>query len=155
MRIKKTIFIFSLIFLVSCSQNYYERIYKRTYMIDEIVKINEEIIKTSNPAKKTLYSRKFNKSLVKLDNVLVKDIIRSQEVDYEFCIVADVKHEEKLIQCFIFSKNIKAMAKLEKNKTIISVLGDFHRTYKIFDEYYLKIEIFESSISIKNEEKNN
>lgn len=145
---KKIVLLSLVLFVVSCSPRYYERIYKSTFTVDEIVEINEKLLNSRNIAQKKLYEDRLQDGLVKIDKVTVKSIIDSQNVDYDFCIVSEYKSKKGIVECFIYTKSISTIAKLEEGKSQISVLGNFERMYKLLDDIYLKVDITESAVRI-------
>jgi len=127
-------------------------LFKKVVKMDYVVKEKQYIDSDQNPADKTLHLRQLRNKKVELKNVLVKDITSSSNIDYDFCVIADVKVKNKIIECYIYSKNIKKLAKLKKGKSIIDVKGEFSRFFTMLDEYYTKIEITKSVITLKNKE---
>ncbi|MBN1501881.1 MAG: hypothetical protein JW982_17120 [Spirochaetes bacterium] len=145
---KKVLIIVLLVsFTLSCSQKFYEKMYKKSYTLNEIVAINEKIINAENIAEKKVYSQTLNNSIVEIEKAVVKNIVESQNVDYDFCVVADVENEKGKIQINIFSKNIKVISQLKSGESVIKVIGEFGRMYKLFDDYYLKIDIQDAAIA--------
>lgn len=144
----KKIILLVLIVLAACSPRYYEKIYKKTYVVADVVEINEKIKKAENPAQKKLFDDRLKEGLISIESILVKDVVESQIVDYNFCVVGEYNTEFGVVECYIYSKNLKKIAALENGKTKIEVLGKFNRMYKLLDDVYLKIDIVESAIKI-------
>ncbi len=139
---KKIILIGIIALLASCSY------LKETIKIDEVVVGKKRFDKSSNPAEKFLIRDELSQKKIVLENVLVKNIIPSNNVDYDFCIIADVITSEGNIECYIYTKDIDDISELIKGKTRISVKGDFGRFFTLLDSYYTKIDVLKASIDI-------
>lgn len=139
---KKIILIGIIALLASCSY------LKETIKIDEVVVGKKRFDKSSNPAEKFLIRDELSQKKIVLENVLVKNIIPSNNVDYDFCILADVITSEGNVECYIYSKDIDDISELIKGKTRISVKGDFGRFFTLLDSYYTKIDVLKASIDI-------
>ena len=143
----KIIFPFFLIFyLISCSTTSF---FKEKITIDQVLTAKERIDSSQNPAEVLLLKNDLSEKIIILENVHVKDIIISTNVDYDFCILADLQSDKGLIECHIYTKNIKRISQLVKGVSIISVRGEFKRFFTMFDNYYTKIEITSSIVTIK------
>jgi ATP-dependent protease HslVU (ClpYQ) peptidase subunit len=84
-----------------------------------------------------------------IENLKVKDIITSTNVDYDFCVLSDIQTEKGLIEVYIYTKNVRRISQLKKGETVIDVKGAFSRFFSMLDNYYTKIEITNSVIEIK------
>ena len=144
---KKIIFVIIIALVTSCSY------LKDTMKIDEVVQGKKRYDKSKNLAEKYLIKKELSEKYVEIDNVLVKNIIDSNNVDYRFCIIADEKTPEGDVECYIYTSEIKIISKLVKGKSRISVKGDFGRFFSLLDDYYTKIEIYKSSIVILDSEE--
>jgi hypothetical protein len=121
----------------------------RTKMkVEDVVAEKVKIDSTTNLARKYLILNDLNKKSVVLENILVKEIIPSTNIDYEFCIVADIVVEDKKVECHIYTKNMYKMANLQEGISRINVVGDFKRFFTMLDEYYTKIEIVQAKVSL-------
>ena len=68
--------------------------------------------------------------------------------------IAPFKMTKKgLVECYIYTKNIRIISELKMGKTKIDITGKFSRFFSMLDEYYTKIEIIDASISIHEPEK--
>ncbi|HDP80950.1 MAG TPA: hypothetical protein ENN21_08935 [Spirochaetes bacterium] len=121
---------------------------KPSITVREAMQKKQEIDKSDNPAFKHLVLKDLSKKRVKISGVTVKEITASGNIDYEFCVIADVPYEKGTIDCFIYSHDIKTIAKLAAGKSKIDVSGDFGRFFTLLDSSYTKIEIVGSSITI-------
>ena len=126
-----------------------------SYMtLDEVLVEKEKIDKTDNPARKLLLKNELRdqgiltRNLMEIDNLTVKDVIQSSNIDFDFCIISDMRTKKGMVELYIYTKNISRIANLEKGKTRINVTGEFGRFFTLLDEYYTKIEIVNSSIDI-------
>jgi len=119
--------------------------------INELLTAKESIDNSQNPAEALLLKNKLSKKVLKLKDLTVKDIVNSTNVDYDFCVLADVQSDKGLIECYIYTKNIRRISQLKKGQTIINVKGKFNRYFSMLDNYYTKIEITNSEITINKE----
>ncbi len=99
-----------------------------------------------------ILKNELSQKVIELKDITVKDIVNSPNVDYNFCIIADVPSKKGNIECFIFSKNTKKIARLNKQASKINVEGNFGRYFSMLDSYYTKIEILNASITILDQE---
>ncbi len=146
----KRLALFCMIALLSLSVSCSTR-----YTIEDVIAEKVKIDQTDNPAKKFIIKNNlqtegffFQKNLITLNNVLVKDVIPSTNIDYEFCVITDVDTSKGKVECYIYTGNVGRVAKLEKGKTRINAEGQFGRFFTLLDEYYTKLEIVKSKISI-------
>lgn len=130
--------------LTSCSMAFLRDEMK----INDLIQYKEKIDNTENPAEVYIIKADLASKEISLEGLLVKDIIESTNVDYQFCVVSELQTEKGKIECYIFTKNIRRISYLEKGKTIIDVRGEFKRFFSTLDNYYTKIEIINSSITI-------
>lgn len=127
-----------------------------TISIKETIQYREQIEKAENPAKKMLLTRELSDKKIELGVLKVKDVIPSSNIDYDFCVVADQQCEKGPVEIYIYSRNIRTIAKLEKGVTLIEVTGRFGRFFSMLDEYYTKVEIVQARIDIEDSyEENN
>jgi len=91
-----------------------------------------------------------NKKIV-ISDIVVKRVVESSRADYNFCVLADSKIEDKDVECHIYSHSVNTVSKLEKSKTIIDASGTFERFFSTLDNYYTKLEIINASIKIKGQ----
>ncbi len=144
--------IFSIILvssLLSCSSTYF--FFRDQITITDLVTAKENIDKSTNPAEILLLKNNLAEKILVLKDVKVKDIISSTNVDYDFCVQAEIQSEKGPIECFIYSKNIRRISQLKKGISIITARGEFKRYFSTLDNYYTKIEITNSEITIKKE----
>lgn len=130
--------------LCSCSVNFL----RDDISIKELITAKEKIDHSENPAEVLLLKNSLSEKIFILDEILVKDIVNSTNIDYDFCIIADVSSEKGMIECFIYTKNVRKISQLKKGQSIISVKGEFKRYYSMLDNYYTKVEITNSDIKI-------
>jgi len=119
--------------------------------INDLLVTKENIDKSTNPAESLLLKNSLSEKILVLEDITVKDIISSTNVDYDFCVLADIKSDKGPIECYIYTKNIKRISNLKKGQSVISVKGEFKRYFSMLDNYYTKIEITNSNITIKTE----
>lgn len=132
-------------FAVSCST------FDENIKVKDVVLLKDKMDSTSNPAQQFMLRRNLAEKKVEISDALVKDIINSTRIDYDFCVVVEVDTPKGKVECYIYSKNIRLIAKLEKGKSRIDASGEFDRFFTMLDEYYTKIDIVDSAIKIKNQ----
>lgn len=123
---------------------------KKTLYINDAVMQKEKIDKTENPALQEIMKGELSDSLIELKDLTVKDITASTNIDYDFCVIADVQTEKGKVEVYLYSKNIKVLSTLVKGKTKIDVTGEFSRFFTMLDDYYTKVEITSARIDVKN-----
>ena len=132
--------------MVSCSY------FRGTTTIRDVVNTKTQMDAIDNPAQKLVIKRELMDKIVVINDATVKNIIESTNIDYDFCVIVDVPMDDRKVECYIYSKNIFKISKLEKGKTRIDVKGDFNRFFTMLDDYYTKIEIVNAAIDIKDSE---
>ncbi len=145
MKLKKFFSIILLLSVVSCSSF---SILKEQISVNDLLATKDTIDKSTNPAEALLLKNNLSEKILVINNITVKDIIVSTNVDYDFCILADFQSEKGLIECNIYTKNIKRISQLKKGVSEINVKGEFKRYFSMLDDYYTKIEITNSTITI-------
>lgn len=148
MKLKLVFFIIVSASILSCSSFQF---FKEKITINDLLTAKESIDKSKNLAEVVLLKNNLSEKILILENIIVKDIIPSTNVDYDFCVLADIKTEKGLIECYIYTKNIRRISKLKKGESVITVNGEFKRYFSMLDNYYTKIEITNSTITIKTE----
>jgi hypothetical protein len=131
--------------LYSCTTGFF----KDEITMQELITAKEKIDHTENPAEALLLKNSLSEKILILDKILVKDIVNSTNVDYDFCVIAEMPTQKGTIECYIYTKNIKRISQLQKGKSIISVKGEFKRYFSMLDNFYTKVEITNSTIKIK------
>lgn len=130
--------------LTSCSMAFL----RDEMQINDLIKYKEKIDHTDNPAEIYIIKADLASKVISLEGLIVKDIIESTNVDYQFCVVSELQTEKGKIECYIFTRNIRRISYLVKGKTIINVQGEFNRFFSTLDTYYTKVEIINSNIQI-------
>jgi hypothetical protein len=145
------------VFSLSCGYRGYLRWFRPKVTIMEVIKFKEEIDRSENPARKHLILKDLREDLVSIRNAVVKDVVPSNNIDYEFCVILDIPYEKGNVECHIYSKNvyekedIKSVARLKKGRSVIDVVGEFNRFFTLLDEAFTKIEIINASIALRGE----
>jgi len=140
--IRKLAIIIICIMSFSCSM-------RKNIMINDVILEKVRIDATENPARKLFMLNDLSdKKRIILSDMLVKDITSSTNIDYDFCIIGDMQTDKGLIECYIYTRNIKKISMLEKGKTRIHVSGEFSRFFTMLDEFFTKIEIVKAAIEI-------
>jgi hypothetical protein len=122
---------------------------KKTLYINDAVMQKDKIDKTENPALQEIMKGELTDSLIVLTDLTVKDITASTNIDYDFCVLADIQTEKGKVEVYLYTKNIKVVSTLVKGKTKIDVTGEFGRFFSMLDDYFTKIEIISAKIQIK------
>ena len=122
---------------------------KEPILIDGVVSEKARMDQSDNPAMKYIIKEELGKRRVQLFNVSVKDVIESTNIDYDFCVIVDVQTKKGPVECHIYSTDIDIVSKLVKGKTKIDAEGDFGRFFSLIDDYYTRVEMLKSSITIK------
>jgi len=148
MKLKRFFSIILLLSVISCSSF---TILREQISINDLLTTKETIDKSVNPAEALLLKNNLSEKILILHDITVKDIIISTNVDYDFCVLADLQSEKGPIECYIYTKNIKRISQLKKGVSVITVKGEFKRYFSMLDDYYTKIEITNSVISITKE----
>jgi len=133
---------------LSCGLKQFERVYKSTLTLDEAIAQKELIDATDNPARKFEITNDLSGKMIKVKDVVVKDVISASDIDYQFCVLSEVQTPKGIIEFYIFSKDLDTIAELEKGKTRIEVLGDFRRFFSLLDSSFVKIDIGDADITI-------
>jgi len=148
MKLKILFLVIPVLFQVSCNTTSF---FRERITVKDLIIAKDRIDESKNPAEVLLLKNNLSEKILFLHDLKVKDIINSTNVDYDFCVLADISSEKGPIECYIYSKNIRRISQLKKGESIISVKGDFKRYFSMLDNYYTKIEITNSDISIKKE----
>ena len=124
-------------------------LFKKPILIDSVTGEKARIDATDNPAMKDLIRDELGKRRIELTGVTVKDVVESNNIDYDYCVIADVQTPQGAVQCHIYSTDAKTVSKLVKGKSVIDVSGDFGRFFSLLDNYYTRVEVVRASIKIK------
>jgi len=124
-------------------------LFKKPILIDGVATEKARIDATDNPAMKDLIKEELGKRRIELTGVTVKDVVESNNIDYDYCVIADVQTPQGLVQCQIYSTDAKTVSKLVKGKSVIDASGDFGRFFSMLDNYYTRLEVVKASIKIK------
>ncbi len=141
----KRILIASLSLSVMCSCS----IFKPSIKIDGVMDYKQKIDASQNPALKYTLRNELSKKRIKLYDITVKDITESGNIDYDFCVVADVQTKAGPVECHIYSSKVKKIARLEKGRSRIDVSGDYGRFFSVMESTAMRLEIIKASITIK------
>jgi len=148
MKIKLILFVPLLLFY-SCS------LFKETILIKNFISEKEKFDKSDNPALKYLIINSLSKKKISLNDLLITDIRESEEINYQYCIIAEIDSEKGKILSYIYSEEIEKISKLIKGKSRINVIGDFigfHKEYSFFqkdaESYFSKIDISDADIQL-------
>lgn len=142
---------------LSCGYRGYLRWFRPKVDIMDVIKAKEEIDRAENPAKKYLIANNLRDDLVSIKNALVKEILPSNNIDYDFCVVVDIPYEKGNVECYLYSKNlyekedIATIARLKKGKSVVNAVGEFSRFFTLLDDAFVKIELVNTTIDITGE----
>lgn len=143
---KITALLISLLILPSCATT---TIFKEKIDLNQLLKAKNKIDSTDNAARQLLLKNDLANKIIVLNNIKVKDIITSTNVDYDFCVISDIDSPEGKIEAYIYTKNIRGVSRLNRGESIITVEGEFSRFFTMLDDYYVKIEITNSRIKVE------
>ena len=147
MDIKKCMLIF-VCFFIGCTSM---KIWVSSYTFDEVIAQKNAIDAAQNPAEGYMLLKELEKKRVIIKKAVVKEVVPSTNIDYNFCVVATVDHPSGSIECHIHTRNwrneedIDSIAKLKPGDTI-HVVGVFKRFLKLLGQQYV-VEIVEANIS--------
>ena len=144
-------------FISSCS--FLTNFLKTTITVQEAVQKKEEMDHSQNPSYRFKKLKKMKKMRIRVDNVLVKDIVESSNVDYTFCVIVSISTEKGEVECYVYSgdveifpnEDIGTIAELVKGETRVDIKGNFSRFFTLLDDTYTKIEIVNATIDIRDE----
>lgn len=142
------ILLLSVVSNTACFYRAYEKIIKGTINIDEAVETKLQIDQTKNPAMVELIEKDIENKLIKLDNVIVKEVKQSTNIEYKYSVLVEVMHKQGKINCFIYSKDLGDISELKEGVSRINVLGNFGRFYKLLDDSFVNIDILNSDIDL-------
>ncbi|HOK01637.1 MAG TPA: hypothetical protein PKX79_07500 [Spirochaetota bacterium] len=136
--------------IINLSCTSYQFFFKDKITIDELLATKEQIDTAENPAQALLLKNDLANKVIVINELLVKDIIPSTNVDYDFCVISDYQSEKGPIEFYIYTKNLRRISQLKKGQSLITVQGEFSRFFSMLDNYYTKIEIIKAAIAVKN-----
>ena len=139
-----------MIFCQGCSLDTYFviQMFKSKITVAEAMKIKDDIDMAVNPAKKSEILTALKKKMIKIDNLKVKRVINSSNIDYECCVVVEAEYEKGQVECYIYSKEVSTIADIEAGVTSVDCVGDFSKFFTSVEDSFLKIEMTNSNISI-------
>lgn len=137
--------IIALLILPSCATT---TIFKEKIDLNQLLNAKKKIESTDNAARQLLLKNDLTNKIIVLKNIKVKDIIPSTNVDYDFCVTSDIDTPDGKIELYIYTKNIRALSRLNKGESVITVEGEFSRFFTMLDDYYVKIDIINSRIKV-------
>lgn len=146
-------FILTVSFLGGCSSlklKRFEAIVRPTMTVDDAVEGKLRIDGANNPALKYTLNKELSDKIMYVNDVLVKDIIPSTDIDYTFCVVAQLQHPKGLVEFYIYSKDTATIAKLDKGKTTISAIGDFRRFVNLLGDSFVMMDVVDADITVRN-----
>ncbi|HEY1406838.1 MAG TPA: hypothetical protein VF857_09530 [Spirochaetota bacterium] len=133
---------------VSCTLKQFERAYKSTISVDEALVQKEALDSSDNPARKYEITSDLSGKMISVKDIVVKDIVPASDIDYQFCVLSEMQTPKGVVEFYIYSRDVSVIAKLEKGKSRIQVLGDFRRFFTLLDATFVKIDIGDADITI-------
>lgn len=139
-----------ILFCQGCSLDTYFiiQMFKTKVSVAEAMKVKDDIDMAVNPARKSELLTGLKKKMIKIDNVKVKRVISSSNIDYEFCVVVEAEYEKGQVECYVYTKEVSTIAEIEAGVTSINCVGDFSKFFTSVEDSFLKIEMTNSNISI-------
>lgn len=131
-----------------CAFKKYEALVRSTMTVDNAVAEKLRMDAAANPAQKYILAKDLADKIIYVDDAVVKDIIPSTDIDYQFCVVAQIQHAKGMIEFYIYSKDNGTIAKMEKGKTKISAVGDFRRFFNLLGDAFVMIDVVDADLSI-------
>lgn len=132
------------LFMSSCST--LTGLFKQKISVYQAVNYKNTIDNTKNPAKQYIITDELENKRVVISKVIVKEVSKSSNIDYDFSVIVDVEADGGTVECYIYSTDIKTMSDLVPGQTYISVEGDFSRFFTMLDDSYVKLEIINATI---------
>ncbi len=129
--------------MISCAH------FKKPITMDRIVTDKVRMNEAENPALRQVIVDELGSFRIRLEELTVKDVTESNNIDYDYCVIADVRTEKGMVECHIYSSNVKTVAKLVKGESKIDVTGEFGRFFSLLDDYFTRLEIVKASIRIR------
>ncbi|OHD65882.1 MAG: hypothetical protein A2176_03475 [Spirochaetes bacterium RBG_13_51_14] len=124
-------------------------LFKKPILMDGVIDEKVRMDEADNPAKKLMIKEELGGRRIQLFDLTVKEVTESTNIDYDFCVIADVQTKKGAVECHIYSSNVKTVSRLVKGKSKIDVTGEFGRFFTLLDNYYTRLEIVKASITIK------
>jgi len=139
-----------MLFCQGCSLDTYFiiQMFKAKITVAEAMKVKDDMDMAVNPAKKSELFSALKKKMIKIDNVKVKRVINSSNIDYDLCVVVEAEYEKGQVECYVYSKEVSTIADIEAGITSINCVGDFSKFFTSVEDTFLKIEMTNSNISI-------
>jgi hypothetical protein len=122
---------------------------KEPILINGVAGEKARIDAAENPALKYEIRKQLGNRKIQLFDVTVKNVVDSNNIDYDFCVIADVQSNKGTVECYIYSTDVKTIARLVDGKSKVDVSGDFGRFFNLLDDYYTSLDIVDASIVIK------
>ncbi|TAL33941.1 MAG: hypothetical protein EPN93_12985 [Spirochaetes bacterium] len=116
-------------------------------VLDAVAK-KEEMDRADNIAKKALIIKELGDKRVVVADAVVKDIIPSGNIDYEFSVLVSIEAGGAQVECYIHTQDVASVAGLIKGKTRIKAVGDFGRFFTMLDNKNIKMEIINADIEV-------
>ncbi|MFW6366253.1 MAG: hypothetical protein ACOC2H_07270 [Spirochaetota bacterium] len=123
---------------------------KQKVTVGEAISYKVAIDNAANPARKHVLLESLRDKRISIPSATVKRVDASSNIDYDFEVVLEMSTSKGMVECYVYSHDVKKLADLKAGTTRISVEGDFSRFFTMLDEYYTKIEIVNSSIQLVN-----
>jgi hypothetical protein len=114
---------------------------RKQILMNDLVNQKARMEATANPAMKYEINQELLKRRIELKGLLVKDVIPSSNIDYNFCVIADVQTDRGTVECYIYSTDINTIARLVIGESRIDVSGDFGRFFTLLKDYYTMLDI--------------
>jgi hypothetical protein len=124
-------------------------LFKKPILMEEVINEKIQIDAADNPAKKYIKKEDLASRRITLFDVTVKDVTASNNIEYDYCVKADVQTKKGMVECNIYSADVKTVAKLVKGKSRIDVAGVFGRFSPVLDDYFSRVDIIRACITIK------
>ena len=124
--------------------------FRKPVTIEHVVGEKARIDAAENPALKEVIRNDLGSYRIRLEGLTVKNVTVSNNIEYDYCVIADVSTEKGVVECHIYSKDLRTVAKLVKGESKIDVTGMFGRFFSLLDDYYTRLEIVRAKIAVVN-----
>ena len=85
--------------LSSCNTTkYFRNIFKDYISVQDAIDKKIEIDASENPAYRLLITRDLKKKRVEIEDIIVKDVISSSNIDYNFCVIVSVSTSKLFVE---------------------------------------------------------
>lgn len=137
----------------ACGYRSYAKLIKKPLSVDDALIMRNNIEQNSNPVARDVETSDMQRQFIEVKNVMVHDIIRSTNVEYEYCLITSVTTKDGDLECYVYTNDTWKLAKLIPGKSRLNIIGDYGRFFNTIESNKPRLEILHAEIKII-EEKN-